>query len=100
MYDTYDSHLSHHLYIFDIRLIISLEYSINIKVSASSVAGQMLAMTTALMAALFSVLMLMLLEEKLLTQTVMDEIVLLAIWVAWAGENFLLLALLAAGMLY
>jgi hypothetical protein len=50
----------------------------------------MLAMTTALMAALFSVLMLMLLEEKLLTQTVMDEIVLLAIWVAWAGENFLL----------
>jgi hypothetical protein len=77
---------------------LNLSSICNIKVSASSVAGQMLAMTTALMAALFSVLMLMLLEEKLLTQTVMDEIVLLAIWVAWAGEELLASCLLAAGM--
>ena len=39
------------------------------------------------MAALFCVLLLMLLEERLLTQTLMDEALLLLIWLAWAAAS-------------
>lgn len=54
------------------------------KVAAVSVAGQVAMMCASLMAALFCVLLLMLLEEQLLTQTMMDEVLLLVIWMGWA----------------
>jgi len=57
------------------------------KVAAVSVAGQMAAMCSTLMAALFGMLLMMLLEERLLTQTMMDEVLLLVIWISWSAVS-------------
>jgi len=56
-------------------------------VTALSVAGQMAAKCSTLMAALFSMLLMMLLEERLLTQTMMDEVLLLVIWISWSAVS-------------
>ena len=57
------------------------------KVAAVSVAGQMAFMCSTLMAALFGMLLMMLLEERLLTQTMMDEVLLLVIWISWSAVS-------------
>ena len=57
------------------------------KVAAVSVAGQVAAMCSTLMAALFCMLLMMLLEERLLTQTIMDEVLLLVIWISWSAVS-------------
>jgi hypothetical protein len=56
-------------------------------VAAVSVAGQMAATCSTLMAALFGMLLMMLLEERLLTQTMMDEVLLLVIWISWSAVS-------------
>jgi len=57
------------------------------KVAAVSVVGQVAAMCSSLMAALFCVVLLMVLEQQLLAQTLMDEVLVLCIWLSWVAVS-------------
>ena len=55
--------------------------------SKTSVPGQVAAMGRSLMASISCVIVLMVLEQRLLEQTIMDEVLLLAVWLAWAAAS-------------
>ena len=66
------------------RLVHMPQWTALPKALSVSAAGQMSALCMKLMAALSCVIVLMVLEQQLLSRTLMDEVLIIAIWMAWS----------------